>query len=75
MWITADGAIRHELLANDRYEEEKEARGTRQRAYQGRYTVTGNRIDYWDDTGVTADGTFVSADELHHGGMVFYRRG
>lgn len=71
MWLTADGVIRHELLANNRYEE---ARGTRQRAYQGRYKVIGNRINYWDDTGFTADGTFVSADELHHGGMVFYRR-
>lgn len=70
MWVTADGNIRHELLANGRY---VEARGTREKAYQGRYTITGNHIDYVDDTGFTADGDFV-ADVLHHGGMVFYRR-
>lgn len=70
MWVTADGRIRQELLPNGRYDE---ARGSRQSAYQGRYEVRGNHIDYWDDTGFTADGTFVSGDELHHGGMVFFR--
>jgi ketosteroid isomerase-like protein len=70
MWTTADGAIRHKLLANGRYDE---ARGSRQSVYQGRYEITGNRINYWDDTGFTADGTFVGKDELHHGGMSFYR--
>jgi hypothetical protein len=71
MWVTEDGHVRHDLLANGRYDE---ARGKRQSAYQGRYVVTGTHIDYWDDTGFTADGEFVSADVLHHGGMVFYRR-
>ncbi|MGC4408642.1 hypothetical protein D4A92_00960 [Rhizobium rosettiformans] len=71
MWVTEDGRIRHELLPNGRYDE---ARGPRESAYQGRYVVTGNHIDYWDDTGFTADGTFVSQDVLHHGGMIFYRR-
>lgn len=70
MWVTLDGHIRHELLPNGRYDE---ARGSRQSAYQGRYEVRGNHIDYWDDTGFTADGTFVDADTLHHGGMVFRR--
>ena len=70
MWVTADGRIRQELLPNGRYDE---ARGTRRSAYQGRYEIKGNEIDYWDDTGFTADGTFVSKDELHHGGMVFFR--
>jgi 4-carboxymuconolactone decarboxylase len=70
MWVTIDGNIRHELLPNGRY---VEARGTREKAYQGRYTVTGSRIDYVDDTGFTADGTF-EGDVLYHGGMVFYRR-
>ncbi len=70
MWVTQDGHIRHELLPNGRYDE---ARGSRRSAYQGRYVVTGNHIDYWDDTGFTADGTFASIDELHHGGMIFYR--
>lgn len=71
MWVTDDGHIRHELLPNGRYDE---ARGTRQSAYQGRYRVTGNHIDYWDDTGFTADGTFVDHNTLHHGGMIFRRR-
>jgi hypothetical protein len=70
MWITADGHIRQELLANGRYDE---ARGQRKSAYQGRYEVAGNRINYWDDTGFTADGRFVTLDELHHGGMIFFR--
>lgn len=71
MWVTPDGNIRQELLPNGRYDE---ARGNRRSAYTGRYVVTGNHIDYWDDTGFAADGTFVSDDELHHGGMIFHRR-
>lgn len=71
MWITADGFIRHELLPNGRY---IEARGERERAYEGRYEVRGHHIDYWDDTGFTADGDFVETDVLHHAGMVLYRR-
>jgi hypothetical protein len=70
MWVTPDGRIRHELLPNGRYDE---ARGNRQSAYQGRYEVRGNQIDYWDDTGFTADGTFVSENELHHAGMILRR--
>lgn len=70
MWVTGDGLIRQELLANGRYDE---ARGRRASAYQGRYEVKGREIFYWDDTGFTADGVFVDADTLHHGGMVFYR--
>lgn len=70
MWVTPDGHIRQELLPNGRYDE---ARGARKSAYRGRYEVRGNHIDYWDDTGFTADGTFVDEDTLHHGGMVFRR--
>ncbi len=69
MWVTADRHIRHELLANGRY---IEARGKRERAYLGRYVVTRNHIDYWDDTGFTADGDFID-DVLHHAGMILYR--
>jgi len=65
MWVTADGHVRHHLLPTGRYDE---ARGTHERAYRGRYEVTGNHIDYWDDTGFTADGTFVDG-VLYHGGM------
>lgn len=71
MWMTADGFIRHELLPNGRY---IEARGERERAYEGRYEVSGSHIDYWDDTGFTADGDFVETGVLHHAGMVLYRR-
>ncbi|NJL56293.1 hypothetical protein HC928_14795 [bacterium] len=48
-----------------------EARGDRESAYQGRYEITGNRINYWDDTGFTADGEFRDG-VLYHGGYVFY---
>nr|WP_246728607.1 Atu4866 domain-containing protein [Rhizobium laguerreae] len=70
MWQTTDGRIRHQLLPNGRYDE---ARGSRESAYQGRYEVSGNHIEYWDDTGFTADGDFVD-DVLHHAGMVLYRK-
>jgi Agrobacterium tumefaciens protein Atu4866 len=70
MWMTEDSYIRHELLPNGRY---IEARGERENAYQGRYEVTGNHIDYWDDTGFTADGEFISG-VLYHAGMVLYRQ-
>lgn len=70
MWVTDDSRVRHELLANGRY---VEARGTREKAYQGRYRVTGDYIFYWDDTGFTADGNFVDG-VLYHGGMVLRRR-
>jgi hypothetical protein len=71
MWVTNDGHIRHELLPNGRYDE---ARGTRKSAYQGRYEISGDHIDYWDDTGFTADGKFVDENTLHHGGMIFRRQ-
>ncbi|WP_244467697.1 Atu4866 domain-containing protein [Pseudorhizobium banfieldiae] len=71
MWVTDDNRVRHELLPNGRYDE---ARGTRESAYQGRYVVSGNHIDYWDDTGFTADGEFVDDNTLHHGGMILRRK-
>lgn len=70
LWVTEDGYIRHELLPNGRY---VEARGTRERAYEGRYAVTGTHIEYWDDTGFTADGDFIN-DVLHHAGMILFRQ-
>ncbi|WP_080667581.1 Atu4866 domain-containing protein [Rhizobium leguminosarum] len=71
MWVTDDGRVRHELLPNGRYDE---ARGSRESAYRGRYEVTGSHIEYWDDTGFTADGDFVDGNTLHHGGMVLRRK-
>ncbi|MBO0143371.1 Atu4866 domain-containing protein [Agrobacterium sp. Ap1] len=70
MWETADGRIRHQLLPNGRYDE---ARGRRESAYQGRYEVSRDHIEYWDDTGFTANGDFVDG-VLYHAGMVLYRR-
>lgn len=70
MWVTADGRIRHELLPDGRYDE---ARDGRAHAYQRRCRVTGNHIDYADDTGFTADGDFVEAHVLHHAGIVLRR--
>ncbi len=70
MWVTGDGHVRQELLANGRYDE---ARGHRKSAYQGRYEVHGSHIEYRDDTGFTADGDFVDG-VLHHGGMLFHRQ-
>ncbi|WP_224994658.1 Atu4866 domain-containing protein [Cesiribacter sp. SM1] len=69
MWITIDGYIRHELLPNGRY---NEARGRKESAYQGRYTIVGDHIEYVDDTGFTADGDFIDG-VLYHAGMVLYR--
>ncbi|MBW7457971.1 SDR family NAD(P)-dependent oxidoreductase, partial [Paenibacillus sepulcri] len=70
MWVTKDGHIRQELLPDGRYDE---ARGKRKSAYTGSYSVKGNRIDYVDDTGFTADGEFRD-DVLYHGGMTFTGR-
>ncbi|EHM25661.1 hypothetical protein SPW_5940 [Streptomyces sp. W007] len=69
MWVTADGHIRQELLPDGRYDE---ARGTRGSAYTGRYTVTGNHLDYIDDTGFTATGD-IRDDVLFHEHLVLYK--
>lgn len=69
MWVTGDGYIRHELLPNNRYDE---ARGNRKSAYQGSYKITGDHIDYKDDTGFTADGDFRDG-VLYHAGMILYK--
>lgn len=70
LWVTADGQIRHELLPNGRY---VEARGEKENAYEGRYLLLGDHIEYRDDTGFTADGDFKDGI-LYHAGMVLYRR-
>ena len=70
LWCTADDHIRQEIRADGRY---VEARGMREAAYTGRYEVDGDHIFYWDDSGFTADGTFVDG-VLHHAGMVMHRR-
>lgn len=69
LWITDDGHVRHELLPGGRY---VEARGRRECAYQGSYEISGTHIEYWDDTGFTADGDFIDG-VLHHAGMILRR--
>lgn len=69
LWVTSDNHVRQRLLPDERY---VEARGSNERAYTGRYKVTGDDIEYWDDTGFTADGNFRD-DILYHGGMVMHR--
>ena len=70
MWVTQNGHIRHQLLPNGCY---VEARGTKEKAYQGRYRLTGGHIDYVDDTGFTADGNFRDGI-LYHAGMILHRQ-
>lgn len=70
LWATDDGHVRQRLLPNGRH---VEVRGSRETAYQGRYEVTGDHIEYWDDTGFTPDGEFADG-VLHHGGMVMRRQ-
>ncbi len=70
MWVTEDNHVRHNLLPNGRYDE---ARGNTESAYQGKYWVTGNHIEYKDDTGFTADGDFKDGI-LYHGGMILHKK-
>lgn len=62
LWSDERGWLRQRLLPNGRYDE---ARGERESAYQGRYWIDGDRIDYLDDLGFWAFGTF-SGDRLDH---------
>ncbi|SJM35563.1 Atu4866 domain-containing protein [Mesorhizobium delmotii] len=59
------------MLPNGRYDE---TRGNRASTYQGRYEIRENHIDYRDDTGFTADGTFIDG-VLHQAGMICIGRG
>ncbi|MFJ6461182.1 Atu4866 domain-containing protein [Streptomyces sp. NPDC091387] len=69
MWVTADGHIRQELRADGRYDE---ARGNRPSACTGRYTVTGNHLDYVDDTAFTATGD-IRDGVLFHEHLVLHK--
>ncbi|MER5374781.1 Atu4866 domain-containing protein [Streptomyces sp. NPDC002553] len=60
-----------ELLPNGRYDE---ARGNRQSACTGCYTVTGNHIDYVDDLGFIATGDIRDGVPFHEH-RVHYREG
>lgn len=64
VWIDTEDFLHQELTADGRYDE---TRGGRPHAYQGRYWIDGDRIDYLDDLGFWAFGEF-RGDELHHAG-------
>ncbi|MFE7268691.1 Atu4866 domain-containing protein [Streptomyces sp. NPDC057592] len=66
VWVDRNGFLYQELTADGRYDE---TRGGRPHAYQGRYWIDGDRIDYLDDLGFWAYGEF-QGDELHHAGYV-----
>jgi hypothetical protein len=66
VWIDQKDFLHQELTADGRYDE---TRGGRPHAYQGRYWIDGDRIDYLDDLGFWAYGEF-RGDELHHAGYV-----
>jgi len=64
VWIDKNDFLHQELTADGRYDE---TRGGRPHAYQGRYWIDGDRIDYLDDLGFWAFGEF-QGEELHHAG-------
>ncbi|MEV6393512.1 Atu4866 domain-containing protein [Streptomyces sp. NPDC051907] len=70
VWIDKNDFLHQELSADGRYDE---TRGGRPHAYQGRYWIDGDRIDYLDDLGFWAYGEF-QGDELHHAGYVMTLR-
>ncbi|AZQ35423.1 amidohydrolase [Streptomyces cyaneochromogenes] len=66
VWIDRKDFLHQRLSADGRYDE---TRGGRPHAYQGRFWIDGDRIDYLDDLGFWAYGEF-KGDELHHAGYV-----
>ncbi|WP_405975097.1 Atu4866 domain-containing protein [Streptomyces sp. NBC_00988] len=64
VWIDENDFLHQELTPDGRYDE---TRGGRPHAYEGRYWIDGDRIDYLDDLGFWAFGEF-RGDELHHAG-------
>ncbi|MEV4286797.1 Atu4866 domain-containing protein [Nonomuraea bangladeshensis] len=66
VWVDRKGFLHQELAADGRYDE---TRGGRPHAYQGRFWIDGDRIDYLDDLGFWAYGEF-RGEELHHAGYV-----
>lgn len=64
VWIDENGFLHQELTPDGRYDE---TRGGRPHAYEGRYWIDGDRIDYLDDLGFWAFGEF-RGGELRHAG-------
>ncbi|MFF0254550.1 Atu4866 domain-containing protein [Micromonospora zamorensis] len=55
MWIDDTGFLHQELLPEGRYDETRDGRP---HAYEGRYWINGDRIEYLDDLGFWAFGEF-----------------
>ncbi|AUS81072.1 amidohydrolase [Actinoalloteichus sp. AHMU CJ021] len=70
VWIDTEDFLHQELTAEGRYDE---TRGGRTHAFEGRYWVRGDRIDYLDDLGFWAFGEF-DGDTLHHAGYTLRRK-
>lgn len=68
-WLDSTGFLLQELGADGRYDE---TRGGRKHAFTGRYWVEGDWIDYLDDLGFWAFGTF-DGEVLHHAGYAMRR--
>ena len=70
MWIDETDFLHQELTAAGRYDE---TRGGRPHAFEGRFWIDGDRIDYLDDLGFWAFGEFRDG-VLYHAGYVLHRR-
>jgi hypothetical protein len=68
-WIDETGFLHQTLTADGRYDETRDGR---EHAFQGRFWITGDRIEYLDDLGFWAYGDFVDGT-LYHGGYVLHR--
>lgn len=69
VWVSKDGTVRQELLPGGRFGESKGRPG---QTREGSYIITGNHIDYRDDTGKLAYGYFKNGT-LYHTSMILYR--
>ncbi len=70
MWIDETDFLHQELTADGRYDE---TRGGRPHAFQGRFWIDGDRIEYLDDLGFWAYGDFRDG-VLYHAGYVLRRK-
>ncbi|GAA4706498.1 protein Atu4866 [Promicromonospora umidemergens] len=68
-WIDETGFLHQMLTVDGRYDETRDGR---EHAFQGRFWITGDRIEYLDDLGFWAYGDFIDGT-LHHGGYVLHR--
>lgn len=69
IWVSKDGSLRQELLPGGRYDESQGCPGQNR---TGNYIITGNHIDYRDDSGRLAYGYFKNG-ALYHIRMILYR--